>query len=53
MDTTVPQVSYATLDGHFWPLGYVQSVAIPSPDGKRVAFLNSIAATNAWPIDRQ
>ena len=41
-----------SLDGHSRPLGEIHGWAVPSPDGKRVAFLDRIIATNAWLIDR-
>jgi Tol biopolymer transport system component len=46
------QMLYVNLDGGFQSLGDIQGWAVPSPDGRRVAFLNSIIATNAWLIER-
>jgi eukaryotic-like serine/threonine-protein kinase len=40
---------YVYLDGRFYSLGDVQGWAVPSPDGHKVAFLNTITA-NAWLI---
>ncbi len=39
---------YVYLDGHFCPLGDIQGWAVPSPDGRRVAFWSHTVATNAW-----
>lgn len=48
MDTTVGnRLLYVYLDGRFHSLGDIQGWAIPSPDGRRVAFLNAIVATNS------
>jgi eukaryotic-like serine/threonine-protein kinase len=53
LDTTVGnRLLYVYLDGHFEPLGDIQGWAVPSPDGRRVAFLDRIIATNAWLIER-
>jgi len=43
---------YVYLDGHFCPLGDIQGWAVPSPDGRHVAFWNHTVATNAWLIER-
>jgi Tol biopolymer transport system component len=43
---------YVYLDGHFCPLGDIQGWAVPSPDGKRIAFWTHTVATNAWLITR-
>jgi eukaryotic-like serine/threonine-protein kinase len=43
---------YAYPDGSFRPLGDMLGAAVPSPDGRRVAFVNPLTATNAWLIDR-
>jgi serine/threonine protein kinase len=52
IDTTIGhQLLYATLDGKTSSLGDIQGWAVPSPDGRRVAFLNTIVATNAWLIE--
>jgi hypothetical protein len=53
VDTTVGnQLLYVYLDGRFHSLGDIHGWAVPSPDGRRVAFLNTIVATNAWLIER-
>jgi serine/threonine protein kinase len=53
MDTTVgPQTFYVYLDGRLHSLGDIHGWVVPSPDGRRVAFLNPITAQNAWLIDR-
>ena len=53
VDTTVGRrLLYVSLDGQFHPLGDIWGWAVPSPDGRRVAFLNTIIATNAWLIER-
>jgi Tol biopolymer transport system component len=44
---------YVYLDGRFRPLGDIQGWAVPSPDGRRVAFLDRMIATNAWMIDQR
>jgi Tol biopolymer transport system component len=43
---------YVYVDGRWSSLGDIQGWAVPSPDGRRVAFLDRIVATNAWLIDR-
>ena len=43
---------YVYPNGQFTSLGDIQGWAVPSPDGRRVAFLNAIIATNAWLIER-
>src|SRR5262249_6423026 len=54
MNTTVGnRLLYVYLDGRFRPLGDIQGWAVPSPDGRHVAFLDRIVATNAWMIDRR
>jgi serine/threonine protein kinase len=54
VDTTVGnQLLYVYLDGRFHSLGDIHGWAVPSPDGRRVAFLNTIIATNAWLIERR
>jgi hypothetical protein len=47
------QLLYVYLDGRFHSLGDIHGWAVPSPDGQRVAFLNTIIATNAWLIERR
>jgi hypothetical protein len=44
---------YVHRDGRFQSLGDIQGWAVPSSDGRRVAFLDRIVATNAWMIDRR
>lgn len=44
---------YVDLDGRYCSLGDIQGWAVPSPDGRHVAFLNRIIADNAWMIDRR
>jgi hypothetical protein len=52
VDTTVGnRLLYVYQDGQFRSLGDIQGWAVPSPDGRRVAFLDRIVATNAWMID--
>jgi Tol biopolymer transport system component len=54
VDTTVGnQLLYVYLDGRFHLLGDIHGWAVPSPDGRRVAFLNTIIATNVWLIERR
>ena len=54
VDTTVGnQLLYVYVDGRFHSLGDIHGWAVPSPDGRRVAFLNTIIATNAWLIERR
>ncbi len=53
VDTSVgKRLLYVWPDGRFRSLGDIPGWAVPSPDGRRVAFLNGIAATNAWLIER-
>ena len=40
-------------DGRYHLLGDIQGWAVPSPDGRRVAFRNRITASNAWVLDRR
>jgi len=47
------QMLYATPDGHYSSLGDIHGWAVPSPDGRKVAFANNIVATNAWLIERR
>lgn len=54
VDTTVGhRLLYVYRDGHFTSLGDIQGWAVPSPDGRRVAFLDRVIASNAWLIDRR
>jgi eukaryotic-like serine/threonine-protein kinase len=54
VDTTVgAQAFYVYPDGRFHSLGDIHGWVVPSPDGRRVAFLNPITAQNAWLIERR
>ena len=54
VDTAIGnRLLYVYLDGRYRSLGDIQGWAVPSPDGRRVAFLDRIIATNAWIIDRR
>jgi serine/threonine protein kinase len=44
---------YAYLDGRYRSLGDVAGWAVPSPDGRQVAFLNRSIASNVWLIERR
>ena len=51
VDTTVGhRLLYVYRDGQYRSLGDIQGWAVPSPDGRKVAFLNRIIATNVWMI---
>lgn len=53
VDTTVGnRMLYVYPDGQYRSLGDIQGWAVPSPDGKRVAFLDRTIATNAWLIEQ-
>ena len=53
VNTTVgKRLLFVDHNGAIVPLGDIQGWAVPSPDGKRVAYLNNIVATNAWRIRR-
>ncbi|MDQ6705284.1 MAG: hypothetical protein M3Z85_04880, partial [Acidobacteriota bacterium] len=53
VDTTVGnRLLYVWPDGRFQSLGDIPGWAVPSPDGRRVAFLNRIVASNAWILER-
>jgi len=53
VDTTVGnRLLYVYLDGHYRSLGDIQGWAVPSPDGRRVAFVDRTTASNAWLIER-
>lgn len=53
VDTTVGnRLLYVWPDGRFQSLGDIPGWAVPSPDGRRVAFLNRIVASNAWIVER-
>jgi hypothetical protein len=52
VDATVGnRLVYVYPEGKFYPLGDFSGWGVPSPDGRKVAFLNSINATNAWLIE--
>ncbi len=52
VNTTVGnRMLYVYLDGRYRSLGDITGWAVPSPDGRHVAFVNRIVATNAWLID--
>jgi serine/threonine protein kinase/Tol biopolymer transport system component len=54
VDTTVgAQAFYVYLDGRLHSLGDIHGWVVPSPDGRRVSFLNPITAQNAWLIERR
>ncbi len=54
VDTTVGnRMLYVYMNGQYRSLGDIQGWAVPSPDGKHLAFLDRTTATNAWLIDRQ
>ena len=50
--TVGKRILYVYPDGRFRPLGDIPGWAVPSPDGHRIAFVNTIVATNAWLIER-
>jgi hypothetical protein len=53
VNTTVGnRMLYLYLDGRYRSLGDIIGWVVPSPDGRHVAFLNRIVATNAWLIER-
>ncbi|MBV9223432.1 MAG: protein kinase [Acidobacteriaceae bacterium] len=51
--TVGKRLLYVYPNGSFRPLGDIPGWAVPSPDGRRVAFVNTITATNAWLIERR
>lgn len=54
VDTTVGnRLFYVYLDGRYRSSGDIQGWAVPSPDGRHVAFMDRIIASNAWAIDRR
>ncbi len=54
INTTIGvQLIFVNLDGRWQSLGDIQGWAVPSPDGKRLAYLNKIVAANAWVIERR
>jgi Tol biopolymer transport system component/predicted Ser/Thr protein kinase len=53
VNTTVGKhLYYVYLDGRRHLIGDIQGWAVPSPDGRRVAYLDRIVAANAWMIER-
>lgn len=42
------RVLFVSLDGRWRPIQGVQGWIVAAPDGRHLAFLNPIAATNAW-----
>jgi len=50
MTTVGRRLLYVDLNGAKTSLGDIQGWVVPSPDGRRVAYLNNIAASNAWLI---
>jgi eukaryotic-like serine/threonine-protein kinase len=54
VDTNIGnRLLYVYQDGRSRSLGDILGWAVPSPDGRHVAFLDRIIATNAWLIDRR
>ena len=54
VETTVGnRLFYLNGDGASRPLGDIPGLALPSPDGRHVAFLNQIVAANAWEFARR
>ena len=52
VDTTVGnRLLYVYLNGRYRSLGDIQGWAVPSPDGRHVAFMDRIIATNAWMVE--
>ena len=47
------QMYFVFRDSRFHLLGDIQGWAVPAPDGRRVAFVNRLTASNAWVLDRQ
>ena len=45
------RMDYVQQDGRLFPLGDIQGWAVPSPNGRKVAYLNKISASNAWIIE--
>jgi Tol biopolymer transport system component len=39
---------FSTLDGRLTPLGDIESCAVPSPDGTKVAFHHNVIDSNVW-----
>jgi hypothetical protein len=47
------QMWFVFPDGRYRPLGDINGWVVPSPDGRRVAFMNRTTASNAWVVDRR
>ena len=47
------QMFFVFPDGRFRLLGDIHGWAVPAPDGRRVAFVNRLTASNVWVLDRQ
>lgn len=47
------QMWFVFPDGRNHLLGDIQGWAVPSPDGRRVAFINRGTASNAWVLNRR
>jgi hypothetical protein len=47
------RVLFVSLDGRWRPIQGIQGRIVAAPDGRHVAFLNPIAATNAWIMQRR
>jgi serine/threonine protein kinase/Tol biopolymer transport system component len=45
------RLMFISRTGRWHPLGDIQGWGVPSPDSRRLAFVNPIIATNAWMID--
>lgn len=53
MDTSVGRrLLFVYRDGRFVRLGNIHGCPVPSPDGHHLAFVDRIATTNVWTIDR-
>jgi Tol biopolymer transport system component len=44
---------YVFLDGRYISLGDIPRWAVPSPDGRKVAFVRNVVGANAWLIERR
>jgi hypothetical protein len=52
IDTSIgTRMIYVQRDGRLFPLGDIQGWAVPSPNGRKVAYMNRISASNAWIVD--
>jgi Tol biopolymer transport system component len=45
------RLEYLQRDGRLFPLGDISGYALPSPNGRKVAYMNRISASNVWTID--